>query len=181
MFDNESFLPFQNGRNIGLKKGVDIGRQQGYDAGYAAGDVDGWNNAILECNPIIDNLTAQCAQLASERDKSARELAELQQNYAALSANRNAAADVAREYKVAFACMQTVTIAFYQQLKASPLTLPAIKEILQCIQKEAKQHNEPLPWEVKKIKEVLPKLVAVFDSWRKEAAKSTENDNGHNL
>lgn len=173
MFDNDSFLPFQNGQSIGLKQG----RQQGYDGGYA----EGWNNAIAECNPVVDELKVQCVAFRDERDKLARELATLQQNYAALSANRNAAAEVAREYKVAFACMQTVTIAFYQQLKASPLTLPAIKEILQCIHKEAKQHNEPLPWEVKKIKEVLPKLVAVFDSWRKEAAKSTENDNGHNL
>ena len=173
MFDDESLLPFQNGRSVGLKNGVHIGRQQGQEAGYT----EGWNSAINECNPIIENLKAQCVTFRDERDDLARQLASMQQNYATLSASKSAAVEVAVEYKVAFSSMQTIAIAFYQQLVSSKaLTPPAIKEILLCIDKEAKAHKEPMPWECKKIKEVLPKLINVFEGWRREASKASDND-----
>ena len=127
MFDNESLIPFQNGRAVGLKKGVGIGRQQGHENGY----VEGWNAAIDECNPVIDSLKTQCVAFRDERDHLVRQLSEFQLQHAAMNANSERAIGEAREIRIAFNLLQTVAVAFLQQLiAANAVTRKSIKAII---------------------------------------------------
>lgn len=171
MFDNETLLPFQNGRAVGLKKGVGIGRQQGY--------VDGWNAAIDECNPTIDSLKTQCIAFRDERDQLARQLSELQQQHAATNANSERAIKEAREIRIAFNLLQTVAVSFLQQLiAANAVTRKSIKAIILSLTENKKETGEPLPWESSKFKQELPRLSQVLKNWHHEAAKdiSTEHE-----
>jgi chorismate mutase len=175
MFDNESLLPFQNGRAVGLKKGVGIGRQQGHERGY----VDGWNAAIDECNPTIDSLKTQCIAFRDERDQLARQLSELQQQHAATNANSERAIKEAREIRIAFNLLQTVAVSFLQQLiAANAVTRKSIKAIILSLTENKKETGEPLPWESSKFKQELPRLSQVLKNWHHEAAKdiSTEHE-----
>ena len=164
MFDNESLLPFQNGRAVGLKKGVGIGRQQGY--------VYGWNAAIDECNHTIDSLKTQCVAFRDERDQLARQLWELQQQHAAVNANSERAIGEAREYRIAFNLLKTVAVAFLQQLTAAnAITRKAGREVIASVIEHSKETGEPMPWESSKFKQDLPRLSQILKSWHHQVSK----------
>lgn len=175
MFDNESLLPFQNGRAVGLTKGVSIGRQQGHERGY----VDGWNAAIDECNPTIDSLKTQCVAFRDERDQLARQLWELQQQHAAVNANSERAIGEAREYRIAFNLLKTVAVAFLQQLTAAnAITRKAGREVIASVIEHSKETCEPMPWESSKFKQDLPRLSQILKSWHHQVSKeiTTEHE-----
>lgn len=75
-FGNE-YLAESAGYSAGISKGAAEGLKAGIVRGKATGYTEGWNAAILECNPMIEARDAEIERLTNEIYKGNAYIAEL--------------------------------------------------------------------------------------------------------